>query len=99
MILDHRFNGPPGSANGGNACGCFAEALGLLDGVDPGRPFLLGQMTAAVPAGIPGNRRYVVHAWPTGGERREHLAAAALTDDEGRVWARAEHVWIELERP
>ena len=28
-----------------------------------------------------------------------NLAAAALTDDEGRVWARAEHVWIELERP
>jgi len=28
MIVPARFNGPPGSANGGYACGLFSEALG-----------------------------------------------------------------------
>ena len=28
MIVPARFNGPPGSANGGYACGVFSEALG-----------------------------------------------------------------------
>ena len=28
MIIPARFNGPPGSANGGYACGVFSEALG-----------------------------------------------------------------------
>jgi hypothetical protein len=28
MIIASRFNGPPGSANGGYACGLFSEALG-----------------------------------------------------------------------
>ena len=28
MIIPARFNGPPGSANGGYACGLFSEALG-----------------------------------------------------------------------
>jgi hypothetical protein len=28
MIIPGRFNGPPGSANGGYACGLFSEALG-----------------------------------------------------------------------
>ena len=28
MIIPARFNGPPGSANGGYTCGLFSEALG-----------------------------------------------------------------------
>ena len=28
MIIPARFNGPPGSANGGYACGLVSEALG-----------------------------------------------------------------------
>ncbi|MEM7160083.1 MAG: hypothetical protein AAF799_45015 [Myxococcota bacterium] len=64
--------------------------------VDPGRGFLLGQMAAQLQPEIPGDAPMVVYAWAGPRDRRKHHAAAALADAEGRVWARAEHVWIEL---
>lgn len=64
--------------------------------VDPGRGFLLGQMAAQLEPNIPGDAPLVVYAWAGPRDRRKHHAAAALADAQGRVWARAEHVWIEL---
>ncbi len=64
--------------------------------VDPARGFLLGQMTAEVRPEVPGNRPLIVYAWRREQQGRKHGAAAALADEAGTVWARAEHVWIEL---
>ncbi len=61
--------------------------------------YLLGQMTADVPVDVPGDRAYIVYGWSRGRKGRKHLAASALADDSGQVWARAEHIWIKVERP
>ncbi len=64
--------------------------------VDPGRGFLLGQMSAALEPEIPGDEPLVVYGWRGPSQGRKHHAGAALADARGRVWARAEHVWIAL---
>ncbi len=64
--------------------------------VEPTRRFLLGQMAARVEPDIPGDRPLIVFAWQQGQQRRKHRAGSALADEDGRIWAQAEQVWIEL---
>ena len=60
------------------------------------KKYLLGQMTGDIRADIPGDRTYVVYAWRTELRGRKCMTAAALADETGQVWARAEHIWIEV---
>lgn len=41
VLINHRFNGPPGNANGGYACGLIAEAIGASVSVRLQRPLPL----------------------------------------------------------
>jgi hypothetical protein len=54
ITIDARFNGPPGSANGGYTCGLFAEALGGHVEVTLRRPPPLGRPLEIVSADLTG---------------------------------------------
>lgn len=64
--------------------------------VDFDRPFLLGQMTADIPASLPADRAWIVYGWRRGQDGRKHFSGAALADETGRIHARAEHIWFDM---
>lgn len=66
--------------------------------IDPSRLFLLGQMSAVLAPKIPADRRFIIYAWRHAeAEGRKFPSSAALADESGTIWARAQHVWIELQ--
>jgi acyl-coenzyme A thioesterase PaaI-like protein len=70
--------------------GGFA-ALGNLD-----TPLLLGELTLARYAPVPGDEELVVFAWPEGREGRKHYGGTAVATADGRVLACALTTWIAL---
>lgn len=62
----------------------------------PGRPMVLGRMTAAVWVSAEAGRTYVVQGWTRGAEGRKVHTASALYTDAGEVLAIAEQTWITL---
>ena len=65
-------------------------------GVPYDQHFLLGQMTGDVPSEIPADRRYIVYGWSRGAKGRKYFTGAALADDQGHIWATAEHIWLRI---
>ncbi|UNX53283.1 hypothetical protein MF406_09610 [Georgenia sp. TF02-10] len=62
-----------------------------------GRPMVLGTMTAQVLAlPVPG-AEHVVLGWRRGGSGRKHFSGTALYTGDGRLLARAEAVWIQVD--
>jgi hypothetical protein len=59
---------------------------------------LLGEMTASIDKPVPGDQPLIVYAWKRYIEGRKHYSAAALCTEEGEVLARAEHLWIRLNK-
>ncbi len=66
--------------------------------VDPNALCLLGEMTASIDKPVPGDQPLIVYAWKRSIEGRKHYSAAALCTAEGEVLARAEHLWIRLNK-
>jgi hypothetical protein len=62
-----------------------------------GRPMVLGRMTATVDAPPEIGERHVVMGRLLGQEGRKTFTATSLYDSDGRVVARAEHVWIAVD--
>ncbi|WP_162529724.1 hypothetical protein [Nocardioides caldifontis] len=60
------------------------------------RPLVLGEMTAQVLSTPQPGTSYVVVGQHVGGEGRKVRTASALFDADGRLLARAEHVWLEI---
>jgi hypothetical protein len=60
------------------------------------RPLVLGQMTAEVRSPPQAGSTYVVVGRHVGTEGRKVRTASALFDVDGRLLARAEHVWLEV---
>lgn len=57
---------------------------------------LLGRMTATIHARPKARETLVVAAWPTGAEGRKHRASSAIFGQDGRLYAHADAIWIEL---
>jgi hypothetical protein len=107
VTIPARFNGPARSANGGYACGVLASFVGGPARVRLHHPPPLDRVMTVQPGEaerevvLTHGRRVIATARP--GEPAGEVppapslveAAAALADARGRVWARAEHVWIE----
>lgn len=66
--------------------------------VDPDAVCLLGEMTASIDKPVPGDQPLIVYAWKRSIEGRKHYSAAALCTAQGEVLARAEHLWIRLNK-
>ncbi|MDC1210897.1 hypothetical protein N8087_03105 [Porticoccaceae bacterium] len=66
--------------------------------VDPEAVCLLGEMTASIDKPVPGDQPLIVYAWKRSIEGRKHYSAAALCTAQGEVLARAEHLWIRLNK-
>ena len=66
--------------------------------VDPDSVCLLGEMTASIDKPVPGDQSLIVYAWKRSIEGRKHYSAAALCAAQGEVLARAEHLWIRLNK-
>ena len=66
--------------------------------VDPNAACLLGEMTASIDRPVPGDQALIVYAWKRSIEGRKHYSAAALCTAQGEVLARAEHLWIKLNK-
>lgn len=62
-----------------------------------GRPMVLGRITAEVDAPAQVGERHVVMGRLLGREGRKTFTATTLYDSDGRVVARAEQVWIEVD--
>jgi hypothetical protein len=62
-----------------------------------GRPMVLGRITANVDAPAEIGERHVVMGQLLGHEGRKTFTATTLYDSDGRVVARAEHVWIAVD--
>jgi hypothetical protein len=62
-----------------------------------GRPMVLGRITANVDAPAEVGERHVVMGRLLGHEGRKTFTATSLYDSDGRVVARAEHVWIAVD--
>jgi len=62
-----------------------------------GRPMVLGRITAAVYAPAEVGERHVVMGRLLGEDGRKTFTAATLYDSDGRVVARAEHVWVAVD--
>ena len=62
-----------------------------------GRPMVLGRITANIDAPAEIGERHVVMGQLLGHEGRKTFTAASLYDSDGRVVARAEHVWIAVD--
>jgi hypothetical protein len=61
------------------------------------RPLVLGTMTATVGVSVEIGEMYVVVGQHRGTEGRKTQTATALYDEHGRLLARAEQVWIEID--
>jgi len=62
-----------------------------------GRPMVLGRITANIDAPAEIGERHVVMGQLLGHEGRKTFTATSLYDSDGRVVARAEHVWIAVD--
>lgn len=62
-----------------------------------GRPMVLGRMTAEVRTPVTAGRTYVVAGALLGTEGRKTRTATAVHDEEARLVARAEQVWIAVD--
>ena len=62
-----------------------------------GRPMVLGRICGEVYAPAEVGERHVVMGRLLGGEGRKTFTATTLYDSDGRVVARAEHVWIAVD--
>jgi hypothetical protein len=62
-----------------------------------GRPMVLGRITANVDAPAEIGERHVVMGQLLGHEGRKTFTETSLYDSDGRVVARAEHVWIAVD--
>ncbi len=58
--------------------------------------FLLGEMTGALLAPIPGQEPLIVYGWGRRIEGRKNYAGSAIATADGTVLAHAQHVWIEV---
>jgi hypothetical protein len=70
--------------------GYFGALLGR-----PGRPLLLGRMTAAITGPVRAGARLRVLGWGLGRDGRRHTAATALVDESNAIVARSRQVWLE----
>ncbi len=64
---------------------------------DHQRPMLLGELTLAQFAPVPGEQELVVYAWPLGSERRKFYGGAAVATTGGEVLAAARATWIAVD--
>jgi hypothetical protein len=62
-----------------------------------GRPMVLGRITANVDAPAEIGERHVVMGQLLGQQGRRTFTATSLYDSDGRVVARAEHVWVAVD--
>ena len=62
-----------------------------------GRPMVLGRITAEVDAAAEVGERHVVMGRLLGEEGRKTFTATTLYDSDGRVVARAQHVWFAVD--
>jgi len=62
----------------------------------PGTRTVLASMTGALEAPVHPGRPYVVTAWPIASEGRKHRAGSAVHEQDGRLVAFAEALWITL---
>ena len=73
------------------------DCVGGWAGDLEGRKMVLGRMTATVDALPVVGEQHVAVGRMTGGSGRKTFTASTLYDSDGRVVARAEHVWIEID--
>jgi len=64
--------------------------------LESGKICLLGEMTASIDHPVRGDLPLIVYAWKRAIEGRKYFCAAALANAEGKVLARAEHLWIAI---
>jgi hypothetical protein len=62
-----------------------------------GRPMVLGRITARIDAAAEVGERHVVMGRLLGQQGRRTLTATTVYDSDGRVVARAEHVWVAVD--
>ncbi|MPZ95663.1 MAG: hypothetical protein GEU96_12320 [Propionibacteriales bacterium] len=62
-----------------------------------GRPLVLGRMTAQLDAPATIGERHVVMGRLLGEDGRKTFTATTLYDSDGRIVARAEHLWIAID--
>jgi hypothetical protein len=73
------------------------DCVGGWAGDLEGRTMVLGRMTATVDALPVVGEPHVVVGRLTGSSGRKTFTASTLYDSDGRVVARAEHIWIEID--
>jgi hypothetical protein len=73
------------------------DCVGGWAGDLEGRRMVLGRITATLDALPVVGEPHVVVGQMTGGSGRKTFTASTLYDSDGRVVARAEHVWIEID--
>ncbi|MDY6829081.1 MAG: hypothetical protein SV583_06865 [Pseudomonadota bacterium] len=61
-------------------------------------PWVLGRLTVAIDAPVPAEAEVRVQAWTLGREGRKGTTRAALYNERGEPLARAEALWISLQR-
>ena len=99
FFFEPRFCGPPGTVNGGFACGALAELCGgtaeatLHRAPDDGLRILPG------PARPRPGQECRVLARPLARDGRKLPAGSALLDPDGAVLATARTLWITVPRP
>ncbi|HEX8208468.1 MAG TPA: hypothetical protein VF587_20575, partial [Solirubrobacteraceae bacterium] len=62
----------------------------------PGSKTVLASMTARIDHAVAPGRAYVVSAWPIKSEGRKHWAGSAIHEEDGRLVAVADALWITL---
>jgi hypothetical protein len=62
-----------------------------------GRPMVLGRITARIDASAEPGERHVVMGRLLGQDGRKTFTATTLYDSDGRIVARAEHVWFAVD--
>jgi hypothetical protein len=73
------------------------DCVGGWAGDLEGRKMVLGRITATLDALPAVGEPHVVVGRMTGGSGRKTFTASTLSDSDGRVVARAEHIWIEID--
>jgi len=73
------------------------DCIGGWAGGMEGRKMLLGRMTAQVDDLPAAGETHVVVGRPLGEDGRKTFTASTMYDSDGRIVARAEHVWISID--
>lgn len=63
------------------------------------KPILLGRFTADIKRRPAPGEKLIIAAWRTGGEGRKQFSSSAAYDEDRRIIAAANAVWIELNDP